>query len=248
MERNVLGVKEGVMVEDIEVTRLMPRELQAVIEEIALKHQKLPTEPSMDKETGRINPEQAGTTVNVDQSLAKVLAASPGQKIELDIVLINPQYSRQDLIKANQIIANYTTWFHGSSARYQNISTALKSLNNTVVWPGEVFSFNETTGPRTAERGYLPAPIILNGGFDVDYGGGVCQVASTVYNTALIAGLPIIERHAHTKPVHYVPAGKDATVNYGYLDLRYQNNRSGPLIIKTSMQNGRIYVEFRGEK
>lgn len=248
MERNVLGVKEGVMVDDVEVARLMPRELRAVVEEIALKHQKLPTEPSMDKETGKIHPEQAGTTVDVDQSVAKILAASPGQEIQLEIVLISPQYTRQDLIKANQIIANYTTWFHGTSARYQNIAAALKSLNNTVVWPGEVFSFNETTGPRTAERGYLPAPIILNGGFDLDYGGGVCQVASTVYNAALIAGLPIIERHAHTKPVHYVPAGKDATVNYGYLDLRCQNNRRGPLIIKTSMQNGRIYVEFRGEK
>lgn len=248
MERNVMGVKEGVMVEDIEVARLMPSELRAVIEEIALKHQKLPTEPSMDKETGEIKPELVGTTVDIDQNLAKILAAPPGQKMELEVILINPQYSRQDLIKANQIIANYTTWFHGSSARYQNIASALKSLNNTVVWPGEVFSFNETTGPRTAERGYLPAPIILNGGYDVDYGGGVCQVASTVYNAALIAGLPIIERHAHTKPVHYVPAGKDATVNYGHLDLRYQNNRKGPLIIKTSIQNGRIYVEFRGER
>ncbi len=248
MERNVLGVKEGVMVEDMEVARLLPSELRAVIEEIALKHQKLPIEPTMDKETGEIIAEQAGTTVDVEQSLAKIMASLPGQKNELEIVLINPQYSRQDLIKANHIIANYTTWFHGSSARYQNIGAALKSLNNTVVWPGEVFSFNETTGPRTAERGYLPAPIILNGGYDTDYGGGVCQVASTVYNAALIAGLPIIERHAHTKPVHYVPDGKDATVNYGYLDMRCKNNREGPLIIKTSLQNGRVYVEIRGEK
>jgi len=124
----------------------------------------------------------------------------------------------------------------------------LKSINNTLVWPGEVFSFNEATGPRTPERGYLPAPIILNGGFDVGYGGGVCQVSSTVYNAALLAKLPIIERHAHTKPVHYVPEGKDATVNYGYLDMKFMNNRDGPLIIKTTLQNGRIHVEFRGEK
>jgi len=248
MERNMLGAKEGVMVEDIEVARLLPAEIRAVIEEIALRHQKLPTEPRMDKETGQITAEQAGTTVDVDKSLANIMASPPGQKNELEIVWINPQYTKQDLIKAKNVIANYSTWFHGSSSRHENIEVALKSLNNTVVWPGEEFSFNETTGPRTAERGYLPAPIILNGGLDMDYGGGVCQVASTVYNAALTAGMPIIERHRHTKPVHYVPEGKDATVNYGYLDLRFKNNRNGPLIIKTSLQSGRVYVEFRGEK
>jgi vancomycin resistance protein YoaR len=248
IERNMLGAKEGVMVEDVEVARLLPAEIRAVIEEIALRHQKLPIEPKMDKETGAIIAEQAGTTVDVDKSLAKIMASPPGQKNELEIIWINPQYNKLDLIKAKKVIANYSTWFHGSSSRLQNIAAALKSLNNTVVWPGEVFSFNEMTGPRTAERGYLPAPIILNGGYDVDYGGGVCQVASTVFNAALIAGTPIIERHAHTKPVHYVPVGKDATVNYGYLDLRFKNNRNGPLIIKTSLQNGRIYVEIRGEQ
>jgi Uncharacterized vancomycin resistance protein len=248
MERNMMGAKSGVMVEDIDVTRLLPGEVRAVIEEAALKHQKLPVEPSMDKETGRIKTERAGTTVDVEKTLAKVMASPPGQRNELEIVWINPRYTQQDLKNAKNIIGSYSTWFHGSSARYENIETALKSINNTVVWPGDEFSFNETTGPRTAERGYLPAPIILNGGFDMDYGGGVCQVASTVYNAALMAGMPIIERHRHTKPVHYVPEGRDATVNYGALDLRFKNNRAGPVIIKTSMNNSRIYVEFRGEK
>src|SRR5690606_17886713 len=122
------------------------------------------------------------------------------------------------------IIGSYSTWFHGSPARHQNISTALKSVNNTMIWPGEVFSFNDTTGPRTPERGYLPAPIILNGDYDVGYGGGVCQVSSTVYNAALAANLTILERHSHTRPVHYVPEGYDATVDYGWLDLKWQNN------------------------
>lgn len=248
MERHVLGVKEGVMVEDVQVERLLPSEVRAVLEDISRPHQKLPTEPGIDKETGKIIAEQYGTTVDIEKSLAKVMAASPGQKIELDIIYLKPRYSQRDLDQANQVIAGYATWFHGSSARYQNIMTAMHSLNNVIVWPGETFSFNETTGPRTAERGYLPAPIIMQGGFDVDYGGGVCQVASTVFNAALAAGLPVVERHAHTKPVHYVPAGKDATVDYGSLDLKWMNNRKGPLIVKTSLQNGRIYVELKGGK
>lgn len=244
----MMGAQEGVMVEDIDVARLLPGEIRDVIEEIALKHQKLPVEPSMDKETGAIKAEQAGATVDVEKTLAKIMASPPGQINEVEIVWINPRYSKQDLINARTAIGSYSTWFHGSPARYENIATALKSINNTVVWPGEEFSFNETTGPRTAERGYLPAPIILNGGFDMDYGGGVCQVASTVYNAALTAGMSVIERHRHTKPVHYVPEGKDATVSYGDLDLRFQNNRNGPVIMKTSIYNGRIYVELKGEK
>lgn len=246
MERNVLGVKAGVTIEDVEVGRLLPGELRAVIEEISLRYQKLPVEPGVDQATGTIRSEQAGTTVDVDKSMARVIAAAPGQRVELEIIRVEPRYTRQDLEKANQTIGSYSTWFSGSPARQQNIATALQSMNNVVVWPGEIFSFNRATGPRTAERGYLPAPIILNGGFEVDYGGGVCQVASTLFNAVLQAGLPIIERHAHSKPVHYVPAGKDATVNYDYLDLRWMNNRNGPLIIKTSLQNGRIYAEIRG--
>jgi len=248
VERDVLGVKQGVFLEDVKVERLLPGELRGVVEEIALRYQKLPVEPRVDKESGIIITEEAGVSIDVEKTLAQIQAAAPGQEIKLEKIINNPRYKGEDLMNAAKDIAHYTTWFRGSSERYQNISTALKSVNNTVIWPGEVFSFNETTGPRTPERGYLPAPIILNGGYDVGYGGGVCQVSSTIYNAALAAGLPIIERHGHTKPVHYVPDGKDATVDYGYLDLKYKNSRNGPLIIKASLQNTRIYVEFRGEK
>jgi vancomycin resistance protein YoaR len=248
IERDLLGVPEGVMVESVKVERLLPGELQGVVEEMAIRHQKLPVEPRLDRHTGVIIGEESGISVDVDKTLAKVREATPGQKVQLEIITSQPLHRSQDITNAKHPLAGYQTWFHGSPARYQNISVALKSINNTLVWPGEVFSFNEATGPRTPERGYLPAPIIINGGFDVGYGGGVCQVSSTVYNAALLAKLPIIERHAHTKPVHYVPEGKDATVNYGYLDMKFMNNRNGPLIIKTTLQNGRIYVEIRGEK
>jgi len=248
VERNIRGVKEGVSIQDVSVERLLPGELRGVIEEMAIRYQKVPMEPRLDKETAAVVPEEEGITIDVEKTLAQIQAALPGQQLNLEIIKSSPRYSRQDLLNARQCVGSYQTWFHGSPARHQNIATALKSINNTVIWPGEVFSLNETTGPRTAEKGYLPAPIILNGGYDVDYGGGVCQVASTAYNAALLAKLPIVERHAHTKPVHYVPEGKDATVNYGHLDLKFRNNRNGPLIIKTGLQNGKIYVELRGEK
>jgi vancomycin resistance protein YoaR len=215
---------------------------------MAMRHQKLPIEPRLDRATGNIIPEVSGCSVDIDKTLAQIRAAVPGQNVRLEIISHLPRHRGQEIANVKYPIGQYQTWFHGSSERYQNISTALASINNTLIWPEEVFSFNEVTGPRTPERGYMPAPIILNGGFDVGYGGGVCQVSSTVYNAALSANLPIIERHGHTKPVHYVPEGRDATVDYGYLDMKFVNNRSGPIIIKTGLQNGRIYVELRGEK
>lgn len=248
IERNLLGIPEGVMLENIEMERLLPQEVRGVVEEIAIRYQKTPVEPRLDKETGAIIPEEPGVSIDVEGTIAQIQAAAPGQEIKLVTISFEPHHNSREIADAQQIIAEFHTWFQGSAARCQNISAALRSLNNTLLWPGEVFSFNEVTGPKTPERGYLPAPIILNGAYEVDYGGGVCQVASTLYNAALLAKLPIIERHPHSKPVHYVPVGKDATVNYGYLDMKFKNNRNGPLIIKTALQNGRIYVELRGER
>ncbi len=159
---------------------------------------------------------------------------------------VNPRYRKESLEKARRCIGSYRTWFHGSGARYKNISLACQSVNNIVLWPDQEFSFNETTGPRTPERGYLPAPIIMSGSFDMGYGGGVCQASSTLYNVALQAGLTISERHQHSKPIHYVPPGKDAAVSYGDQDLCFINNRAGPLIIKTSIYSGRVSAEIWG--
>lgn len=248
VERDLIGVRKGVTLENINIERLLPGELREVIEEMAMRYQTLPIEPRLDQATGNIIAEQSGSHVDVEKTLAQIQAAAPGQNIKLDIIINQPRHFQQEIANAQYPIGKYQTWFHGSAERHHNISAALKSINNSLIWPGEVFSFNEATGPRTPERGYLPAPIILNGGLEVGYGGGVCQAASTVYNAALASKLPIVERHGHTMPIHYVPEGKDAAVDYGYLDLKFANNRNGPIIIKTSMLNGRIYVEIRGEK
>jgi vancomycin resistance protein YoaR len=86
----------------------------------------------------------------------------------------------------------------------------------------------------------------LKGSFDLGLGGGVCQVSSTLFNAALTAKLPIEERHAHSMPVHYVPVGRDATVDYGSLDLKFRNNRKGPVIIKMYVGGGQVMAEIWG--
>ncbi len=246
LERDHIGVKKGVCIEGVQVERLLPGELREVVEEMAIQYQKLPKEPSLDRQTSAIIPEEAGIIIDMEGSINRILTAGEGEQVQLLRREVQPRYRKESLEKVQQRLGTYATGFHGSGERYKNISVACGSINNTVLWPGEEFSFNETTGPRTAERGYLPAPIIISGSFDIGYGGGVCQVSSTLYNAALKAHLAIVERHAHSKPIHYVPPGKDATVSYGDQDLRFRNNREGPLIIKASLYRGMVSAEIWG--
>lgn len=246
LERDYYGVEKGVTVEGEQVGRLLPGELREIVEEMAIRWQKVPVEPSLDRASGAVLCEQPGVVVDVEETINDTMAAAEGEKVKLVLHEVKPRYRKESLDAANQCLGSYKTWFHGSGARYKNISLACHSINYTVIWPGQEFSFNETTGPRTPERGYLPAPIILSGSFDMGYGGGVCQASSTLYNAALQAGLTITERHRHSKPIHYVPAGKDATVSYGDQDLRFKNNRAGPVVVKASLYSGRVCAEIWG--
>lgn len=246
LERDYYGAQKGVAIEGVQVARLLPGELREVVLEMAIRYQSVPVEPALDRDSGAIIAGQEGIIVDVDKSVNKILAAQEGEKVSLVLQKVQPKYRKESLEKVQSCLGRYRTWFHGSGARYKNIAIACRSINNTVLWPGQEFSFNETTGPRTPERGYLPAPIILRGSMDTGYGGGVCQASSTLYNAVLLSGLTITERHRHSQPIHYVPSGKDATVSYGDQDLRFKNTRDGPLIIKASISRGGVIAEIWG--
>jgi len=246
IERHYTGAKEGVQIENIEVSRMLPGELREIVAEMAVRQQKLAVEPSIDKISGTIIDGQKGIIVEIDQTVANIIAAKPNATVKLILRPVMPRYSKASLEQARYCIGSYKTGFSGSGARYKNIQMACASVNNTIVWPGQEFSFNENTGPRTAERGYLPAPIILDGDFDIGHGGGVCQASSTLYNAVLQAHLHVIERHAHSHTVHYVPLGKDAAVSYGDQDLRFINQRAGPIIIKAQLVRGMVSVQIWG--
>lgn len=247
LERHFYGVEPGVSMEGQDLSGLLPGEVTLTVQEMALQYQRMPLEATLDKETGEIIDDQDGVSVNVESSVKKVMAARENQCLELDKYAVHARHRSDQIQKANKTLAYYQTWLSGTYQRYSNIGLATASINNILVWPGQIFSFNEIVGPRTPERGYQPAPIILMGTTDLDYGGGVCQVASTIYNAALAAGLKVSERHQHTKAVGYVPQGKDAAVSYDDLDLRFSNNYRVPLIIKSGISQGRIWVEIKGE-
>lgn len=204
----------------------------------------MPVNPLLDKETGNIIPERNGEEVDLDATMEMIFSAQPHQKVELVKNVIKSKYTVEDLKPITRQLGYFHTWFYGSGGRYNNIQLASKSCNNTIVWPGKVFSFNDVVGPRTPERGYAIAPVI--GGSD--FGGGVCQVSTTVYNAALKAGLPIVERYGHSRPVPYVAAGRDATVSYNAADMKFRNDRPYPIIVKAGVERGKIYAYILGKE
>jgi len=131
--------------------------------------------------------------------------------------------------------------------RKHNIKNALQSLNKIEILPNEIFSFNKTVGKRTIENGYRQAKIIINNEFVDGIGGGVCQVSSTLYNAALLAGLEIIEANKHSKQVSYVKSGFDAMVNFGSSDLKFRNNTSKKITIITNFSNSTARIRLFGE-
>lgn len=126
--------------------------------------------------------------------------------------------------------------------RVDNIKLASKKINGYKVKPGAIFSFNDVVGKRDAENGFKVATIIVKGEYDEDMGGGVCQLSSTLYNAADKAKLEVLERHAHSRAVSYLPEGRDAAVSYGYLDLKFKNNKEYSIEIRAWVESNEVHV------
>jgi hypothetical protein len=148
-----------------------------------------------------------------------------------------------ELWPSENIIAGYYTSIAGSPAsRNHNIKLSCEKLNGTIVNSGEVCSFNHTVGKRTAEAGYQTAGVIMGKRLVSGIGGGICQTATTLYNSILESQLEVVERHPHTLRIGYVPVNRDATVSWGGADLKFRNNKSYPLKILAQVYGN--YVIF----
>lgn len=128
----------------------------------------------------------------------------------------------------------------------ENVALAARHLAGTVVGAGKTMSLNRVIGPYTQQRGYGTGPMYSGGRVVPSTGGGVCKVASTLYNAAVDAGLTIVERHPHSMPVPYVPPGRDAAVVWGYKDLRIANPYDTPVVIWAEVQGNTLYVAVYG--
>ncbi len=138
-----------------------------------------------------------------------------------------------------------TSLVNRSPAQSGNASRAALDLNGCIIAPGAVFSFNDNVGARDTMKGYRPAPMINDRGSLSDVpGGGICQLATTIYNAALEAGLEIVERHSHSRSVSYVTPGRDATILTWRKDLKFRNPHSYPLLLRVELTENRLTAGF----
>ncbi|MDF2865398.1 MAG: hypothetical protein K0R72_207 [Clostridia bacterium] len=142
-----------------------------------------------------------------------------------------------------QISTFSTNIYDKDDNRVYNIGLAINKINGTIVKKGEIFSFNDTVGPMGEEQGFKKAIGFDSDGEKIDmFGGGMCQISSTIYNAALIINLEIVERHAHSRRVYYVPKDKDATIYYGSLDLKFKNTTENDIKIIATNTNSNVTI------
>ncbi|WP_261129277.1 VanW family protein [Bacillus sp. Marseille-Q3570] len=167
-------------------------------------------------------------------------------KVEVPEMDIYPRVDSELLAHIRvQQIGQYVTYFNSNNEnRTHNISLAAEAMDNTVIFPGETFSFNKVVGRRTKKKGYLPAPVIVRGEVSEGIGGGICQVSSTLFNAVDRAGLQIIERYSHSKRVPYVPPGRDATVSWYGADFQFLNKYNQPILIRAKRYGGSMVVKL----
>lgn len=174
----------------------------------------------------------------------------PNSEIKVEFKDQSPQVTAAQL-ESQQItglLATYTTHFDPSqTARTENVRLAAKALDMATIKPGDVLSFNKIVGERTVEGGYKDAYIIVDGKFVPGLAGGICQVSTTLYNSGLLANLPVVQRSNHDLAITYAPLGQDATVAYPNLDLKFANNTGAYLLIRTKTTSNTLTIELYGK-
>ena len=195
-----------------------------------------------------------GTTLDVKAAQHAIYEAGsgPGRRIAaLGLATLEPELTTKEAkaLGIHEQISTFTTDMGLSSPnRIWNVHLLGQYLDGTIVKAGETFSYNDVVGPRTIERGFREGQMIFGGVLIPSIGGGVCQTATTIFNTAFEAGLPVKERHNHSWYISHYPIGRDATVNWGSPDLKFKNDLDHALLIKTSYTDSTLTFTFYGMK
>lgn len=201
----------------------------------------------------KIVPSVSGREMDLGGTLARILElqAGPDLKVVIAAKDVLPTIGEGDVSGLSDLLGEFATLFEDwDPARINNITRAAAMIDGTLVRPGEVFSYNRCVSPVDLRGGYQKAPVIIDDLMVEDYGGGVCQVSTTLYGAVLYSGLEIVERHSHSIAVKYVTPGLDATVAEGFMDLRFRNNHSRPVYISASVQpeEGQVRIALIGNK
>ena len=215
-------------------------------------HQALYTQvrdAAVDPETYQVSDHAVGVDFDPDELRQAYEQAREGETFSFPLTVTQPGETRERLEAKlfRDLLGEGTTRVTGSSNRKFNVKLSAEACNGVVLMPGEEFSYNNTTGSRSADKGYLAAPVYSDGASVDEVGGGICQTSSTIYYAVLHTTLEVVERHAHTYNTGYVTQGMDATVYYGKIDFRFKNNTGYPIKIVTESydKNGSRYLNVK---
>lgn len=246
IEKQFNGKKETI---DIPVTDAQPEKID--IDKIYNEIYKEPKDAYIVEDPFELHKEENGVNFKITIEEAKKMVSEEKEKYTIPLKITKPKVEVKDLGEKlfKHTLAKYTTIYDaGDINRGINIGLAAKAINGTILLPGEKFSYNAKVGDTTKEKGYRTGGAYVGGKVVQAYGGGICQLSSTLYNAVLYANLEIVKRYNHSYAVGYVPAGRDATVSYGGKDFKFENTRKYPIKIVASAKNGVVSVSILGIK
>lgn len=200
--------------------------------------------------TFTFNSDEAGLYVDADQ-VYQTVTGLLDSGVYQETVWVEPEIllaavTKAELMNTFGLVSSFTTDTTSNANRNTNIRLSAEAITNTTLLPGETFSFNQSTGQRTEEKGYKPAAAIAGGETFDEIGGGVCQTSSTLFNAVARANLKIVDRSPHAWPSTYVEKGEDATVNWPNLDFKFMNDTEWPIFILANYSNRKVTVEIYG--
>jgi vancomycin resistance protein YoaR len=196
-------------------------------------------------------PARPGRLVAVRPTGRHILAAALAPRARTARVVVTYAQPNRSTAQAKALgittrVGRYETIYGGDPNRIHNVQLVARLIDGKLIAPGATFSFNNATGARTADKGFREAPVIINGELTNGLGGGVCQVSTTVFNAAYEAGLKITERTNHALYISHYPQGRDATVNYPDVDLKFVNDTAHWLLLRTYVGSYSLDVELYG--
>ena len=200
---------------------------------------------SLDMETYGFVHGSYGYQFDLDAAAEAVAAAGYGETVAIPMECVEPEIKGEN-VYFRDLLGSCDTKHNDNENRNNNLRVLCAALDGVILQPGEDFSFNETVGERTTERGYLPAPAFSGTKLVDSVGGGVCQGSSTLYNCVLLADLEVTFRAGHGAPINYLPLGLDATVSWGFTDFTFRNSANFPIMLKAWVADGYVHMQILG--
>jgi vancomycin resistance protein YoaR len=248
---------DGKLVPEVD-RRLLMRAVRPSMKTVALSPQ--PASVRLVDGEPQVIPGKNGVTFDPAEVAEKfpelVVRRGGNRRLEVATKVARPSFTTKDArdLRIKEIVSSFTTYYPHSEYRNVNLGRAAELVNGTVLKPGDTFSLNETVGERTAENGFTEGFIISDGVYKEDFGGGVSQLATTLFNAAFFAGLEDVEHKPHSFYIDRYPIGREATVAWGAVDLKFENDTPYGVLIQawinpsSSGSSGAMNVRFWSTK